>query len=226
MKYLFDNHGLVQMPAKSLPAASLSTANRLPADRILLCVNYMICRVLSSVRPVIFSTNRIFSLLSGRPAGRTGVKPEARSDRIEFAILAGDQIVGQRKARQRLEAPGPCFEMRPIGDVEPALGHEHHTAPAADIGDRAIVADEEGPGLDRLVDKRQCRLGARAIFDDGLWVGGAKPRRVAHLGDISGDISDVVSHSHATASWRKCGCIADHSGACRYCCSPRQSRAA
>ena len=147
------------MPAKSLPAASLSTANLLPADRMLRCaINYMICKVLSSVRPVIFAPNRIFSLLSGRP------KPEARSDRIELAILAGDQIVGECKARHRFEATGPCFEMGPMGDVEAALGHEHHAAPAADIGDRAIIADEEWLVLDRLVDKRQCRLGARAIY--------------------------------------------------------------
>src|SRR5207253_1732601 len=136
-----------KMPAKSLPAASLSSANLLPADRVLLCaINYLICKVLSSVRPVIFAPNRIFSLRSGRPTSRAGVEPEARSDRIEFAILARDQIVGEGEARHRFETSGPYFEMGPLGDVEPALGHEHHAAPAADIGDRAIVADEEGPG--------------------------------------------------------------------------------
>ena len=67
----------------------------------------------------------------------------SRSDRIEFAILAGDQIIGKREARHGLEAFGPSFEMWPIGDFEPALGHEHHTAPAADIGNRAIVSDEK-----------------------------------------------------------------------------------
>src|ERR1700730_3094752 len=107
------------MLAKSLPAASLSIANRFPADRMLLCaINYLICKALSSVGPAIFAPTRIFSLLSGRPTGRTGVKPEARSDRIEFAIFAGDQIVGEGEARHRLEAPCPRFEMGPVGDVE------------------------------------------------------------------------------------------------------------
>src|SRR5258707_12566877 len=105
------------MPAKSLPAASLSTANRFPADRMLRCaINYLICKVLSSVRPVIFAPNRIFSLLSGRP------KPEARSDRIEFAILARGQIVGAGEAGDRFEASGPCFGMVPMGAGELAPG--------------------------------------------------------------------------------------------------------
>jgi hypothetical protein len=34
----------------------------------------------------------------------------SRSDRIEFAILAGDQIIGEREARHRLETPRPSFE--------------------------------------------------------------------------------------------------------------------
>ena len=134
-------------------------------------INYLICKVLSSVRPVIFAPIRIFSLLSGRP------KPEARSDRIEFAILARDQIVGEGKARHCFEASGPCFETGPMGDVEPALGHEHHAAPAADIRDRALLAYEKGTVLNRVINKGQGRLGTRAELGDDLVVhpGGTAP---------------------------------------------------
>src|SRR6266403_599032 len=62
--------------------------------------------------------------------------------RIEFAVLAGDQIVGQGKTRHCLEALRPRFKIWPVGDVEPAFGHEHHAPPAADIGDRAMVTDQ------------------------------------------------------------------------------------
>jgi hypothetical protein len=61
--------------------------------------------------------------------------------RIEFTILAGDQIIGKREARHRLEASRPSFQVGPVGDLKPALRHEHHAAPAADIGNRAIIAD-------------------------------------------------------------------------------------
>jgi len=47
--------------------------------------------------------------------------------------------------------------------------------PAADIRDRAGVAEEEGPVLHRLVNKRQCRLGARAELGDDLAVHFAEP---------------------------------------------------
>jgi hypothetical protein len=39
--------------------------------------------------------------------------------------------------------------MRPTPNLETAFGHEHHAAPAADIRDRALVADEKGPILDQ-----------------------------------------------------------------------------
>src|ERR1700737_5044699 len=84
----------------------------------------------------------------------TAVNPElVRAGGVEIPILAGDQIVGQRKARHRLEPPRPRCEIRPTGDVEPAFGHENHAAPAADIGDRAVIADEERLAPDGLVDK-------------------------------------------------------------------------
>src|ERR1700745_2312548 len=88
--------------------------------------------------------------------------------RWELAVLAGDKIVGQGETGHRLEAAGPSFQMRPVSDLEPALGHENHATPAADIRDRAGVAEEEGPVLHRLVDKRQCRLRARAELGDDL----------------------------------------------------------
>jgi hypothetical protein len=104
-------------------------------------------------------------------------------------LLAGDQVVGQRKARHRLEAPGPGFQIWPIADREAALGHEHHAPPAADVRDRAGVADEKGPLLDGRIDKGQRRLGARPELGDDLVVHFAKPRRVAHprdRGDVVG----------------------------------------
>ena len=51
--------------------------------------------------------------------------------------------MGQREAWHRLEASGPSFKMRPVGNVESAFGHEDHAAPATNIRDRAIIADEE-----------------------------------------------------------------------------------
>src|ERR1700704_359974 len=78
--------------------------------------------------------------------------------RIEFTILAGDQIIGKREARHRLEASRPSFQVGPVGDLKPALRHKHHAAPAADIGNRAIIADEEWLVFDCLVDKRKCGL--------------------------------------------------------------------
>src|SRR5207302_1565672 len=72
--------------------------------------------------------------------------------RVEFAVLARDKIVGEREARHGLQTPRPGFEMRPIRDVEAALGHEHHAAPAADIGYRALLADQPLALLQRLVD--------------------------------------------------------------------------
>src|SRR3984893_1925269 len=77
----------------------------------------------------------------------------------ELSVFAGDQIIRQREAGHCLEAGGPGFQMGPIPHLEPALGHEHHAAPAADIRDRALVADEKGLALHRIVDKRQRRLG-------------------------------------------------------------------
>src|SRR6202040_593945 len=92
---------------------------------------------------------------------------------------------GERKARHRLEASRPSFEVGPVGDLKPALGHECHAAPTADIGNRAIIADEEWLVFDCLVDKGKCGLRARAKFGDRLRVRSAKSCRVAHLGDIS-----------------------------------------
>src|SRR6266850_1825431 len=89
-----------------------------------------------------------------RAARRLAVKPElVRSGRVEFTILAGDQIVGQREARHRLEPPRPRREIRPTGDVEPAFGQEHNAASSPYIGDSEILADEERLALDGLVDK-------------------------------------------------------------------------
>jgi len=44
----------------------------------------------------------------------------------------------------------------------------------------ADVAEEQGPILHRLVDKRQCRLGVRAELGDDLVVHLAEPCRMAH----------------------------------------------
>src|SRR6516164_5285103 len=100
-------------------------------------------------------------------------------------MLARNQIVGPREAWHRLEASGPSFKMRPVGNVEPAFGHEDHAAPATNIRDRAIIADEES--LILYCYKRQRCLGARAKLSDRLGVRGAKPRRMADLGDV-GDV--------------------------------------
>jgi len=63
------------------------------------------------------------------------------SSGLELAILLGDEVVGQGKAGHRLQPLGPGDEVGPEGDVETALGHEHHAAPAAEVGDAASVAD-------------------------------------------------------------------------------------
>src|SRR5207248_5138525 len=79
------------------------------------------------------------------------------------------------------------FETRPIRDLEPAFGHEHHAAPAADIGDRAFVADEPLAVFHRRVDKGQCRLGLWPKLRNDFRVRRLKARRMAHLGDC-GDV--------------------------------------
>src|SRR5207248_6784485 len=96
--------------------------------------------------------------------------------RVEFAVFAGDQIIGKREARHRLEAPRPGFERGPIRDLEPAFGHEHHTTPAADIGDCAAVADEPVAVLQRRVDKGQCRLSLWPILRDDFGMRRLEPR--------------------------------------------------
>ena len=79
--------------------------------------------------------------------------------------------------------------MAPIPDCEPALAHEHHAAPAADIRDRAFFADEKGLVLHGIIDKRQRRLGARAELGDNLVVHLAEPRRVPHKAQIERTVS-------------------------------------
>src|SRR5947209_14812918 len=105
-------------------------------------------------------------LLAARITGPTSIAARSRfgsrSDRIEFTILTGDQIIGKREARHRLEAPRPCVEVGPVGDLKPALRHEHHAAPAADIGNRAIIADKEWLVFDCLVDKGKRGFRTRA----------------------------------------------------------------
>src|SRR4029077_11638239 len=115
--------------------------------------------------------------------GRLG----SRSDGIEFAILAADQLIGQREPGHRFEASCPCLETGPVGHVKAPFGHENHPAPTPDIGDRAIIPDQERLVLDRLVYKGQRCFSVRAKFGDRLRVGGTKPRRMADLGDI-GDV--------------------------------------
>src|SRR5438105_11299449 len=77
---LFDNHWTIgernEMVRPILPAASLSTADRLPAKWVAawLGPNWLICTALPPVRAV----NRGFSLLSGR---RVRARPEFRPSR-------------------------------------------------------------------------------------------------------------------------------------------------
>ena len=91
--------------------------------------------------------------------------------------MLGDQIIRQCEAWHRLEAGSPGFQTGPISDFEPALGHEHHAAPAADIRDRALLAYEKGTVLNRVINKGQGRLGTRAELGDDLVVhpGGTAP---------------------------------------------------
>src|SRR5262245_37233073 len=61
------------MPAKSLPAASLSPANRLPARRVMWqAYNSLICLILLSIGPAIFGREAMFV-----PALREAAGPAA-----------------------------------------------------------------------------------------------------------------------------------------------------
>jgi hypothetical protein len=63
------------MPTQSLPAASLSTANRFPAARMLLCaINYLIYKALSSVIPVIFAAESNFLPALREATGRRSLR--------------------------------------------------------------------------------------------------------------------------------------------------------
>ena len=70
----------------------------------------------------------------------------------KLSVLAGDQIRGQREAGTALKASGPGVQIGPMPDLEPTLRHEHHAAPAVDIRDRALVADEKGRVLHCITD--------------------------------------------------------------------------
>src|SRR5215510_12307483 len=75
--------------------------------------------------------------------------------RRDLAVLFGDEVVRQLKARHRLEPPRPGFETRPAGDLDPTLGHEHHASPATDVGDGAGIPNQPlAPGKG-LVDEAQ-----------------------------------------------------------------------
>jgi len=75
---------------------------------------------------------------------------------------------------------GIAFLMHPAHsrlsiDLKPTLGHEHHAASAADICNRAMIADEKRLVFDCLVDKGKSRLRAWAKFGDCFRVGGTLP---------------------------------------------------
>ena len=52
----------------------------------------------------------------------------------ELSVLAGDQIIRQRKAGHCLEAGGPGFQMGPMPHLEPALDCRQTTAPPQPVG--------------------------------------------------------------------------------------------
>src|ERR1700726_2074310 len=90
------------MSTQIVPAASLRSADRLPAAGALLgASNYLICRALSSIGRTIFGGGSDFSLLSGRDwlsGGRRRVVAEFAEDRVRVLALIGGraQFVGLR----------------------------------------------------------------------------------------------------------------------------------
>src|SRR5690348_10897049 len=106
-------------------------------------------------------------VLPGQAPGPTARKGP-RGLGVELAVLARDQVVREGEPRHGLEPRGPGIEVRPAGDVEAAFGHEHHPAPAADIGNCAIVAGQPRMVRDGPVDTRQGFFGARAELGDDL----------------------------------------------------------
>src|SRR5882672_8353109 len=80
----------------------------------------------------------------------------------KLGVLLGDQVVGQCEARHRHQPVAPRRGMRPAVERHAALGHEHHAAPAADVGDGAILAHQPFTAGQRLVDEVEGRLGAGA----------------------------------------------------------------
>jgi hypothetical protein len=82
------------------------------------------------------------------PVARPQPRSASRIDGIEFVILAWNQLISQRETRHRLESSDPGAKIGSVGVVEAAFGHEDHAASASNIGDSAIIVDDEWLILD------------------------------------------------------------------------------
>src|SRR5262249_21413828 len=103
-------------------------------------------------------------------------------------IPLGDQIVGQGEAWQRHKTMRPGLHVGPTRDLHPALGHEHHASPAADVGNATGFAHQPRAVLQPAVHvvERRFRKGAHVCHD--CWINRAKAGVVTHARDVLNSI--------------------------------------
>src|SRR5471032_252207 len=114
----------------------------------------------------------------------TGCSSAFRST-AELGVLLGDQIVGQSETRHRHDALAPRRRMRALVERQAALGHEHHAAETAEIGDGAVVAHQPFAAFEALVDHVERGFGAGPeIVDDHLRHVGPEACEMAEAGHV------------------------------------------
>src|SRR6266436_1328788 len=180
------------MPSRSLPAASLRTANSLPADGLMLLVsNYMIYITLWSLRRAIFGPKSNFlPALRDATAGRS----------LEPRAVTVDMVGGAGEARAVAADDGNEGIVEAavvgVGGSEAITCRRNTVAQPAEIdrGEAAVVDDEAAAdhdtrhrgavlGMDELIDRvveRQPIGVVEVEHDDvGLVAGGDPPDAVA-----------------------------------------------
>src|SRR6266478_398265 len=103
------------MPVKVLPAASLRTANRLPAGRVMRLVsNSLVCLILSSIGLAIFGREAKFLPALREAAGPRSLQPRT----VTMDVVGGagkTRAVAADDGHERLRRSGGCRRWRRRG---------------------------------------------------------------------------------------------------------------
>src|SRR3984893_5332903 len=183
------------MPSPGLPAPSLSTANCLPAGRVLpWAASYLIPITLSSIRRAVFEPKSNFLPALRETRGRGSLEPravavnvvrgagEARAvaadDRDEGLVEPPAVGVGGREAitrrRDAIAQPGE-IDRGEAAVVDDEAAGDHHARHR-----RAVLAMDEL--VDRVVERQPVRVVEIEHDDIGLVTGGDPPDAVAEAG--------------------------------------------